>query len=94
MFSLEEKSEGQQSQIHPLGTMNASKSQNFMAIRPIVIRVFESGPKWSTKRLTDIAIHRAMPPAWLKKIADSFCKTAGVQTVTHTQKLLNNCDYI
>lgn len=43
--------------------------QNFMAIYPIIIRIFESGPKWWNEQQSDIAISQACQLAWLKKIA-------------------------
>ena len=42
--------------------------QNFMAIHPIVVEIFQSGPKWWANHHTNIAIHRAMPLLWLKLV--------------------------
>ncbi len=39
---------------------------NVIWIRPIVVELFQSGLKWWTDTQTDIAIHRALPLAWLK----------------------------
>lgn len=39
---------------------------NFTVTCLIVPEIFLSGPKWWSDRLTDIAIHKAMPLAWLK----------------------------
>ncbi len=46
MMALDEKSGDYQSP-HPLGTMDVCKKK-LMAIHPIVVEIFQSGPKWRT----------------------------------------------
>lgn len=43
--------------------------QNVMAIYPIAVKIFQSGPKGWNNQLTNIAIPRAMTLVWLKKSA-------------------------
>ncbi len=53
MVALEEKSRiTQVIRIPPLGTMSV---EYFVGIRLIIVWLFQSGPKWCTDRLTDIA---------------------------------------
>lgn len=70
--------------IHPNGNMNvhykiawSEIGGNLISSKPwthvIVVEIFQSGPKWQTNWLSDIAINRAINAGMVKTKKQKFC---------------------